>query len=323
MVYEVFKMEYSIVIPVYNSGKWLNELVDRIDLVLGIYQQPYEIILINDCSPNIDVWPSIQNICEKKDHVVGINLLYNCGQFITTVCGLDIAKGKYVVTMDDDLQHPPEELPKLIETIKNGDYDCVFGVYDEVKQKGYRRLGSYITNKIISKLYKRPKNIRSNSLRIMTNDLAKTIVNYKSIKPQISPIIFICTKRLGNVTVEHHRRTYGTSGYNLRSLIKETWNSIINVSTLPLDIVSIIGLNSSIIAFIIGIYYAFQYFLGHIAVAGFTAQILIIVFFGGLILFSIGILGKYIERMIKEITGLPRYMIKDSKNLTKEKGEEE
>lgn len=306
---------YSVVIPVYNSGEWLEELTERIISVMDRYtDKVYEIILVNDCSPNENVWPTMKKISEKNESVVSINTLYNNGQFIATVCGLDIAKGRYVITMDDDLQHLPEEIPKMIDAIELGQYDCVFGVYEEVKQRSYRKLGSKFTNHLVTKLYGRPKGIKSNSFRIMKNELAKTIVNYKSSKPQISPIIFLSTKNIGNVIVEHHEREYGKSGYGMKKLVTETLNSIINVSTLPLDIVSMIGLFSSLIAFIMGVYYLIKYFVGEISVAGFTAQILITIFFGGLILFSIGILGKYIQRIIQEITGLPKYIIKESIN---------
>ena len=117
------------------------------------------------------------------------------------------------------------------------------------------------------------------------------------------------TKKVGNVLIKHNKREYGESGYTTRALITSTWNTIVNASTLPLDIVSRIGLISSIIAFFIGLYYLIMYLIGDIVVAGFTATILVIVFFCGLILFSIGILGKYIERIIRELTGFPRYTI--------------
>ena len=170
-------VEYSIVIPVYNSGEWLLELVNRINFTMNDYTKlAYEIILVNDCSPKSNVWPAIEEICKEKDYVIGVNMQYNCGQFIATLCGLDIAKGRYVITMDDDLQHLPEELPKLINSIINSDYECVFGVFEH-KEHGslFRRLGSWLTNSLVTHLYKRPKGIKSNSLRIMTNKLAKRI----------------------------------------------------------------------------------------------------------------------------------------------------
>lgn len=308
----------SIVVPVYNSARWLEELVTRISAALQDCVQEYEVILVNDGSPQADVWPAIASLCKKDSRVQGIDLLYNSGQFIATMCGLEHASGDYVITMDDDLQHPPEELPKLIEAMEEGDFDCIFGVYEQVRENLFRRVGSKLTNGLVTKLYNRPKGIKSNSLRIMTKELAKTISMYKTSRPQISPLIFICTRNIGNVVVRHEPRKYGKSGYSLRKLLSATFNSIINVSTLPLDIVSGIGIASSCLAFVIGLVYLGMFFLGEIAVPGFTAQILVTVFFSGLILMGIGIVGKYIGRIITEITGLPRYVVREIVNGEKE-----
>lgn len=308
----------SVVIPVYNSAKWMDELVQRIHSSLDIYGANHEIILVNDGSPDTDVWPKIEEVCTKDKRVLGIDLLYNSGQFVATMCGLEHATGDYIITMDDDLQHPPEELPKLIDAMEEKNYDCIFGVYAEVKESLFRRLGSKFTNGLVTRLYKRPKGIKSNSLRIMTKKLADTISMYKTSKPQISPLIFMCTKNIGNVLVEHKPRAYGKSGYNLRKLLSATFNSVVNVSTLPLDIVSGIGITSSCLAFLIAVVYLVRYFLGEISVPGFTAQILVTVFFSGLILMGIGIVGKYIGRIISEITGLPRYVVRKMMNEEQE-----
>ncbi len=310
----VCEKKISIVIPVYNSAKWLGELTNRIHRALGNCVKEYEIILVNDGSTNADVWNRISEICEQDNQVKGIDLLYNSGQFIATMCGLEHTSGDYIITMDDDLQHPPEELPKLINEMQNSTYDCIFGVYEEVKENFFRRAGSRLTNKIVTILYKRPKSIKSNSFRIMTKKLAETISLYKTARPQISPLIFMCTKNIGNIVVEHKPRPYGKSGYSMRKLITATFNSIINISTLPLDFVSGIGLVSSGVAFLIAMTYLIRYFLGDIHVPGFTAQILVTVFFSGLVLMSIGIVGKYIGRIIIEITGLPRYVVREIKN---------
>ena len=309
----------SVVIPVYNSAQWLEELVTRIQSALNKCNAQYEIILVNDGSPQIDVWFKIAEICEKNKQVLGIDLLYNSGQFVATMCGLEHASGDYIITMDDDLQHPPEEIPKLINAIEENQFDCVFGVYKEVKESFIRRLGSKFTNKLVSKLYNRPKGIKSNSFRIMTQNLAKSLCLYKTARPQISPLIFMCTKNIGNVIVKHERRKYGKSGYNLRKLLTATFNSVINVSTLPLDIVSGIGIASSFLAFVIGVIYLIRFFLGEISVPGFTAQILVTVFCSGLILMGIGIVGKYVGRIITEITGLPRYVVREIVNGDEQK----
>nr|WP_286207930.1 glycosyltransferase family 2 protein [Clostridium caldaquaticum] len=305
-------MYYSIVIPMYNSGDWIQELTSKITDVLKITNKKFEIILVNDCSPDLTTWDKIVETCKVNKNVKGINLMRNTGQYRATIAGLDRAMGKYVVTMDDDFQHKPEELIKLINAIeKDNKYDCVFGIYGERKDSFIRKIGSKAFNKLNEKIYKRPKGIKISSFRIMKRDIAKALVMYKTTKPQVGPLILKITNKVGNVIVEHQERIYGKSGYKLSKLISETIMSIINVSTLPLDIMSWLGFLSSFFSAVVGVIYLILYLLGRAKVPGFTTLILSTTFFSGSILFSIGILGKYIGRIINELTGLPNYIIKE------------
>lgn len=304
-------VKYSIVVPCYNSADMLEELATRICVAMASYA-PFEIIFVNDKSlDDQKTWLTIKKVAGEKLNVRGIDLLYNVGQFKATLCGIEKARGKYIITMDDDLQHPPEELPKLIEALQqNPKMDCIMGRYDSKKHSYLRNLGSLLVQRLMNGLYEKPVGVVTTSFRIMPDSFARVLINYQTAFPQLGPLIASLSQRIGNVPVEHHPRKVGRSGYSLAKCVKETFQSVINASTVPLRCFSVMGFITSGIAFLMGINFFFRWLFGGIRVAGFTSLILAVSFFSGLLLAGIGILGEYIKRIIQEITGLPRYQVK-------------
>ena len=305
--------DYSIVIPVYNSGAWLTELVSRIEAAMRPLDASFEVILVNDASPDKSTWQVIQELSRERDYVRGFDMLYNVGQFRALLCGLEQCRGKQVITMDDDLQHPPEELPKLVQAMKaHPGVDCVMGEYQCKRHGAIRNLGSALAQKIMDKLYDKPPGIRTTSFRIMTADLAKALTLYRTAHPQLGPLIVRVTKNIVNVPVAHAARPFGTSGYRLIRLVSETLRSVVNASIAPLRFISTIGLVCATAAFIVGVYYLAKWLLGDIGVPGYASLIITIAFFSGMILVSIGVLGEYIGRIVQELTGMPRFTIRTS-----------
>ncbi|MBM9520042.1 glycosyltransferase [Desulforhopalus vacuolatus] len=303
-------INYSIVIPCYASGLWLPELVQRIAEVMKSYGI-FEVIFVNDRSPDKRTWDTIVQLSEKYDFVQGIDLLYNIGQFRATLCGLEHAQGRYVITMDDDLQHPPEELPKLIKAMDSSpDMDCIMGAYNIKKHTFIRNSGSKFLAFVMDKMYNKPRGISTTSFRIMPAEFAKILTLYRIAYPLLGPLIVSVTKKVMNVSVEHHVRNYGQSGYSIRRCVYATFHSIINASILPLRWFSAIGFSTAGFAFILSLWYWMCWMFGGSSVKGFTSLILTISFFSGMILAGIGLLGEYIGRIISEITGLPRYEVR-------------
>ncbi|NLG02817.1 MAG: glycosyltransferase family 2 protein [Clostridia bacterium] len=302
---------FSVVIPVYNSGDWMEELITQIKQVMVTFEKPYEIILINDASPKQNTWFQLKKVQEKHQEVKIINLQYNAGQLNALLCGLREAKGDYIITMDDDFQHAPSEIPKLVNAMMEKQCDCVIGNYAHKEHNLFRVLGSKFANLLSEKIHGKPKGITSNSFRIMTHTLAKALAQYTGKKPQIGPMIFSITKDIDAVIIEHRERTYGRSGYTVKRLISETFNIIINSSTWPLNAVSALGILSASVSFLIAFWYLIMYCMHQIKVPGFAAQILVTTFFSGVILLSIGILGKYIGKIVQEMVGFPSYMIRE------------
>lgn len=315
------KKKYSVVIPVYNSSAWIEELVSQIEEVLTDIGVNYEIILVNDRSPELVTWSVLKKVADVHANVKCINLQYNSGQFNALLCGMKFAGGDYVITMDDDFQHQPKEIRKLILGMNETHYDCIIGEYAHKEHNIIRRLGSKLANWLAEKIYKKPKGITSNSFRILKHELAEVLVNYKGKKPQIGPMIFSATKNIGTVTIEHSRRKYGKSGYHPLRLISETFSIITNASTIPLDLVSIGGFCVAGISFAIGFVYLILYLTRKTTVPGFTAQILVTTFFSGVILLSIGMVGKYVGKIVQELIGFPPYMVEEFYEGENEKNE--
>ena len=309
---------YSIVIPCYKSGKWLDDLVGRIEKVMQPLGEPFEIILVNDASPD-DTWQAIERNAQSYPFVRGIDLLFNVGQFRALICGLEHSRGSYVITMDDDLQHPPEELTKLVTAMRERpELDCIMGAYEDKKHDFIRNLGSRFMGKLNEIFYQKPPDLQLSSFRIMRRQVADAVCAHRTVKPIIGPLILRSTRRVGNVTVEHHPRTGGRSNYSLLKLVRTTLDNMISVSTLPLQFLSIMGFLCALGSGLLTAYYLLLYLIGHIAnVPGFTTVVLLVTFFGGMILLSIGILGEYIILIITQTSKPPRYFIRSEIGMEK------
>ena len=304
----------SIVVPCFQSGQWLNQLASEVKQAMIAAGFSYELILVNDCSSD-DTWDTIKNITANDDNVHGIDLVFNTGQYRSTICGLVQTQGEIIVTMDDDLQQPPRELPKLIEMLLDNDTtDCVIASFDNKKHNRLRNLGTGIMDLLFRVIYKKPRGIRSTSMRAMRRPLVTAISEYSTINPNINPLIFQTTNRIKSVAVEHQERAAGKSGYGILRLLTLMIDNVVSVSTLPLKCISMIGFLAALASFVLGAFYVLQYFFTEKIKSdtGFMTQVLLIIFFGGTTLFAIGLLGEYIIRILEEVRGRPRFVIRQT-----------
>ena len=308
------KPNLSIVVPCYRSGDWLPELASRVKSAMGTRDWTYELILVNDCSPDA-TWKVIQEIADSDESVRGINLAFNTGQFRTTFCGLQQATGEMIVTMDDDLQQPPEEIPALVSALQaDANLDAVLAKYNEKRHSLFRKFGSAVMNMLFRLSYGKPKEIRSTTFRAIRPQLVKSICQYSTVNPNINPLIFQTTRKLKSVSVRHEDRKQGRSGYGIFKLFRLMTDNILSVSTLPLKIVTSIGLLAAFGSVVLALYYLYRYWSGDGIgkVQGFVTQVLLINFFGGLTLLSVGLLGEYVIRIMDEVRGRPRFMVKET-----------
>lgn len=306
----MYEKKLSIVIPCYNSSKSLNELNSRLHQTLNTLNITYEIIYINDCSKDKTL-SELKKLSDNHSNVKVIDLMFNVGQFRALYCGLEASSGQYIITIDDDLQHPPEEISKLYAAIKdNQEIDAVFGKYQIKKHSPFRNLGSNFIKFVNEKIYGKPKHLTMSAFRIMRRELVETILNHKTISPVLGAIILKSTDRIINIDVQHDRRKHGKSNYNLIKLIKTTLDNVLNFSSLPLQTISIIGIVISFLSFMFSMFYLVRYFFTDAGVPGWTSIMVLLNFYAGLILISLGLIGEYLIRILMEVNGTPKYTIR-------------
>lgn len=300
----------SVVIPCYNSEKTLQELMGQLIPVLEAEAVAFEITLVDDGSQD-NTWKVIKELSIKFQPVHGIQLMKNSGQTNATLCGIEHTRSDLVATMDDDLQHRPDQLPLLLEMLRNHpDVDCVYGVFKEKKHSPYRNMGSFLIKKINQHSYKLPVGTQTSGFRLMTRQLAREIVKKKSINASLSVLILGHSRNVISVPVKHERRMIGRSNYTLTKQFRLAFDNICNSTMAPLRFVSGMGIGISMISTILIIYYLIRFFFGTIGIEGWTTLVLLISFFSGMILLSLGIIGEYLVRVLREISPLSPYTIR-------------
>lgn len=305
------ELAISIVIPVYNSARTLDQLHARLTATLGALGQSYEIILVDDGSRD-DSWAGLEALrAIDPAHVVAVQLMRNYGQHNTLMCGLEMARGAYVVTMDDDLQNPPEEIPKMLAHIERSGMDLVYGCPNDRKHAGWRNFGSAIVWHFYRTVFRNP--VTPTPFRVMRHQLAKSVMFYDLNFTYLDGLLAWCTSRIGAIEVEHHARAEGRSNYSIRKLVVLALNLYTNFSLLPLQIVSGIGLLTACSGFLLGAYYLFQYLVSNILVPGFASTIIAILILGGVQLLALGVIGEYLGRLHLNVNRKPQFVVRHRK----------
>ncbi|WP_426106600.1 glycosyltransferase family 2 protein [Massilia sp. TSP1-1-2] len=305
------ELALSIVVPVYNSAVTLAQLHERLSAVLGPLRQPYEIILIDDGSRD-GSWAALEALRLRDPvHVVAVQLMRNYGQHNALMCGLDMARGAVIVTMDDDLQNPPEEIPKLLAAIGQGDLDLVYGCPDDRQHAGWRNLGSAIVWHFYRTVFRNP--VTPTPFRAMRHQLAKSVMFYNLNFTYLDGLLAWCTSRIGAVDVAHHARAEGKSNYSVSKLLVLALNLYTNFSLLPLQLVSAIGFLTACSGFVVGFYYLLQYLVSNISVPGFASTIIAVLILGGVQLLALGVIGEYLGRLHLNVNRKPQFVVRQRK----------
>lgn len=297
-------VEISVVIPVYNSEASLEELNTQISLVLKDVE--YELILVNDKSKD-NSWNKIVSLSQQNNNIIGISLKKNSGQDNAIMAGLRQVNGKYVVVMDDDLQHSPHDIPKLHEHCKKG-FDICYGVFKR-KQAFWKNLGSGLNSVLAEIFFKKPRSLYLSPFKIFSNDLLSEILKYQGPFPYLDGIVLSLTSNIGQVEILHHHRYRGKGNYNLFKSISVFLKHFTGYSLYPLRVVTFTGILASGLSFLLSLYFAFDYLASNAHVEGWITLVLLIVFFNGLILMCLGFIGEYIGRIYLTITSKRPYVI--------------
>jgi dolichol-phosphate mannosyltransferase/undecaprenyl-phosphate 4-deoxy-4-formamido-L-arabinose transferase len=301
---------YSIVVPVYKSESSLRELYDRVDKTFEKINGDYELILVEDCGGD-DSWQVMKSLRQLNNKVKIVTLTKNFGQHNALMCGFSFATGEYVITMDDDLQNPPEEIPKLINAIVGSDLDVVYGIPERKKQSLLRNAGSIAFLRLVSLIFKHVPHLKVSSFRIIRKFVVDQILQIYTPNPLVGLLTLKVTEKIGTVTVGHHGRLHGKTTYSTAKLLKHFLHGILYNSMLPLKAVFALGILCLCLSVALGMYYLIASLKGAIAVSGWTTLVLLILFFSGITMFSIGIVGEYLLRIIQEVYRVPQYVVKD------------
>jgi undecaprenyl-phosphate 4-deoxy-4-formamido-L-arabinose transferase len=298
--------DLSVVIPVYRSAAVLPALVGRLMPVLEATGLSYEVVFVEDGSPD-ESWGVLRGLqADHPDRIVAVQLMRNFGQHNALMCGFRHARGDLVITMDDDLQNPPEEIPKLIAAIRAGGFDLVYGTYDEKKHSGWRNAGSRVVNAFYRLTFR--TDVTITSFRILRRRLLECIFSYDLNFTFIDGLLAWNTQRIGSVPVEHHPRAASRSGYDVFKLMSLALNLFTNFSLVPLQLISFCGLASAIGGLLVAAIYLLLFLLHRILVPGYASTIIAIMVFGGIQLLALGIMGEYLGRLHINVNRMPQYV---------------
>lgn len=302
---------YSVVVPVYNSEHTLNELYTRLNKVFTeTVQEPFELILVDDGSKDRS-YQIMEELRAADSRVKIIQMARNFGQHPALLCGFSHAEGDFIITMDDDLQHPPEEIPKLINTIKEReDVDVIIASYEGRKHGPIRRLGTKVSVWATSKMLGKDPDLQITSFRLIRRFLVEAILQTNTYLPQIGNLLVLTSNRIINVPVHHAQRAYGKSGYSFKRLVKDLLYDITAHTAFPLLMVKNLGILSFVVSACLGIFYLIRYFCFGVSVEGWTSLMLVLLAFFGITLLSIGIMGIYLMNILNESKKLPHYVIR-------------
>lgn len=305
-------VDVSIVVPCFRSGAWLPELVERLHAAMLQNTFAFEIVLVNDASPD-ETWDAIVGLAAVHPAVRGLDLVANVGQFRATICGLEHARGRFVVTMDDDLQHRPEDVPVLLGRLRDDPrVDCVVAAFPTKRHGALRNLGSRLYHRIEGALHGARPGFRTSAFRAMRRPVADAIVAHRTARPVIAPLVLASARNVVNVEVTHEPRRRGRSGYRLVDLVGVARDTFVAGSTAPLRALALFGLATAAATGSLTAWSLWRRLSGGTGVSGVGAEMLLIGFFGGCTLLAIGLLGEYVARILAEVAGVPRWMLRDA-----------
>lgn len=303
-------IDFTVIVPVYNSADSLNELYQRINTVFKELNKSYELIFVDDGSID-DSWKVIYSIKSglSNDAVKGIKLSKNFGQHNAVFCGLEHSTGDTIITIDDDLQIPPEEIPKLLKAFEGKKCELAYGYFKKKHHSLLRNFGSWYIKKSGKLINKAPG--EGSSFRVLSRSLAEKILRHSQEFVYVDELLLWYTNNIEFIEVVHHKRKYKKSGYSTLKLFQITFNLMIYYTAVPLKMMIYGGFGLALISFFIGLFYIFKKIFFHHAPPGYTSIIVAIMFSTSIIIFSLGIIGEYLHRIYKVQNKKPPYSIRE------------
>jgi Glycosyltransferases involved in cell wall biogenesis len=298
----------SVVVPVYNSAAVLPRLVKELEAVLAKCSTGFELILVNDASPD-QSWQAISDLAREHAWVHGINLMRNVGQHNALLCGIRSAKYEIIATIDDDLQNPPDQIPLLLKKLEEG-FDVVYGTPEEEQHGLLRDLASKITKLVLQNAMGAEVAKHISAFRVFRTRVREAFHDYRGPFVSIDVLLTWGTTRFGALRVRHEPRREGDSGYTLKKLILHALNMMTGFSVLPLQIASLIGFGFTVLGLLALAFVVGRFLIEGSAVPGFPFLASLIAVFSGAQLFALGIIGEYLARVHFRIMDRPPYTVR-------------
>ena len=307
----------SFVIPCYCSEVTLPKVVKEIKETLHRMKEQgksydYEIILVNDCSPD-DTFAVIQKLCGEDRKIKGVNLARNFGQHAALMAGFHQVNGDVVVCLDDDGQTPADEVDKLLEEIDNGS-DVVYAKYEHKKHSAFRNFGSWVNEEMARIMLGKPRELYVSSYFAAKRFVVEEMKKYTNAYPYVIGLVLRTTKRISNVSVCHREREIGSSGYTFGKLLGLWFNGFTAFSVKPLRLATAVGCMCSVCGFLYGIYTVIKKLVNPNVPMGFSSLMAAIVFMGGMMMMMLGLVGEYIGRMYISMNNSPQFVIRETIN---------
>lgn len=305
-------MLISYVIPCYKSSINIGKVIDEIKGVMSEHQEyEYEIILVNDCSPD-NTYEVLKKLSAENKMITAIDLAKNKGQASATICGLRHAKGDYIVCGDDDGQTPFDMIFDLKDKLDSGDYDVVCGKYITRERSSFsRKIGTKVNEIMAHNIMGYPKDLYLSAYFIAKRFVIDELIKYPNPYPYITGLLFQITSRIGNVDVPQRRRLDGKSGYTFKKLLALWVNGFTAFSVKPLRIATVTGILFSLLGFIITVLLVVMKFVNPNVAIGWTSLTALMFVIGGVVLLVIGMIGEYVGRIYISINKFPQYVVRD------------
>lgn len=305
-------MKLSVVIPVFNSEKTIESLVNTLITVLA--QFDLEVVLVNDASKD-----KSEAVCERiaaaERRVKFISLRINSGEHNAVMCGLNHCTGDYIAIIDDDFQNPPSEITRLLNKAISGQYDVVYAQYENKRHSLFRNLASRLNNACAYYLLRKPKGLYLSSFKLLSKSILQDIISYKGPFPYIDALVLRVTDNIGSEKVLHENRKDGSSNYTFRKLFSLYLNVFISYSNKPLRVVTIAGLIISALSVLLSIDIVYEKLYLDNATPGWSFLAILSLFSIGGTFIVVGLLGEYIGKMIMSLNNTPQYVIKRKVNV--------
>lgn len=299
----------SVVVPVYRSAAILPKLLARLESSLSATFPDWEAILVNDGSPD-NSWQIASGLVEFHPFLVAVDLRKNRGQDNALMAGLRLSRGENVVVMDDDLQHDPADIPRLLERLAEG-FDVCYADFRTKKQSWWKNLGSAFNGWVARWVLGKPRDVYLSPFKAMSRGVVDSVLAYEGPYPYLDGLLFSVTDSFAGVELVHHRRLVGRGNYDLARSIGVWLKHATGFSVLPLRIASLAGIAMSALSFAFGAGLIARWFLVHTEVEGWTSTLVVVAFLGGIQLLSLGLLGEYVGRAYLTLNRKPQATIRE------------